>query len=87
MALPSGTVTLMFTDVEGSTTLVKALGGEYESVLGTHRQVLRDAFMANDGIEIDTQGDAFFVVFAHARDAVAGSGRGPAQVERLRVAA
>src|SRR6266508_446757 len=61
--LPSGTVTLLFTDVEGSTKLLHELGAEgYAQALAEHRRLLRGAFRAHDGLEIDTQGDAFFVV-------------------------
>ena len=69
--LPSGTVTLLFTDIESSTELVKRLQEAYASVLAEHRAVLRAAFARHSGIEVDTQGDAFFVVFARASDAVA----------------
>jgi class 3 adenylate cyclase len=70
--LPAGTVTFVFTDIEGSTELLKALGDDYGAVLTAHRRIVRDAFGANSGIEMDTQGDAFFYVFPRARDAVAG---------------
>jgi class 3 adenylate cyclase len=60
--LPSGTVTFLFTDVEGSTRLLHELGAEeYASALAEHRRVLRRAFAAHGGVEVDTQGDAFFV--------------------------
>ena len=68
--LPTGTVTLLFTDVERSTTLLRRLGAEYGEALETHRRLLRDAFARHDGHEVDTQGDAFFFVFARASDAV-----------------
>src|SRR5436190_8974319 len=68
--LPAGTVTLLFTDVDGSTELVKGLGEQYGAVLATHRDLLRQAFDARGGIEVDTQGDSFFVVFDNARRAV-----------------
>jgi class 3 adenylate cyclase len=68
--LPSGTVTLLFTDVDRSTELVKRLLDRYGTVLATHRDVLRAAFAEHGGIEVDTQGDAFFVAFGHARSAV-----------------
>src|SRR5262245_39577199 len=72
-ALPSGTVTFLFTDIEGSTRLVKALGDGYHEVLAAHQQIMRDAFAAHDGHEVDTQGDSFFVAFRRARDAVAAA--------------
>ena len=68
--LPGGTVTFMFTDVEDSTELLKRLGDGYREVLTSHRRIIRDTFTARDGIEIDTQGDAFFFAFPRARDAV-----------------
>ena len=70
--LPRGTVTFLFTDVEGSTRLLHELGAEaYARALTEHRRVLRDAFAAYAGVEIDTQGDAFFVAFSRATDAAA----------------
>ena len=68
--LPSGAVTFLFTDVEGSTQLVKQLRGRYPEVLAEHQRILREAFAKHGGHEVDTQGDAFFVAFASARDAV-----------------
>jgi predicted ATPase/class 3 adenylate cyclase len=73
--LPSGTVTFLFSDVEGSTKLLHELGSDgYDAALGEHRRLLRDAFTRHDGVEVDTQGDAFFVVFASAAEAVAAAG-------------
>lgn len=72
-ALPSGTVTFVFTDIEGSTTLLKQLGSGYGEVLAAHRRIVRETFTASNGIEIDTQGDAFFFAFPRARDAVAAA--------------
>ena len=71
--LPAGTLTFLFTDVEGSTRLVKQLGGEYANVLLDQQRLLRAAVTQANGREIDTQGDAFFVVFLKAKDAVAGA--------------
>src|SRR6266702_2972238 len=68
--LPTGTVTLLFTDIEGSTLLLQQLGERYADILATCRQLLRTAFQQWNGVEVDTQGDAFFVVFARASDAV-----------------
>jgi YVTN family beta-propeller protein len=68
--LPTGTVTFLFTDVEGSTRLVKQLRDRYGDVLEEHQRLLRAAFAAHDGYEVDTQGDSFFVAFARARDAL-----------------
>src|SRR5690242_9082868 len=72
-ALPSGTVTFVFSDVEGSTELLKRLGDRYASVIAEHRRLVRERFGARDGVEIDTQGDSFFYAFARARDAVAAA--------------
>jgi class 3 adenylate cyclase len=71
--LPSGTVTFLFSDIEGSTALLKRLGDAYEQLLADHRRLMRDTFGARGGVEIDTQGDAFFFAFPRARDAVAGA--------------
>lgn len=71
--LPSGTVTLLFTDVDGSTELVKRLNEDYGALLATHRDLLRTAFSEHRGVEVDTQGDSLFVTFASARDAVAAA--------------
>jgi class 3 adenylate cyclase len=68
--LPRGTVTFLFTDVEGSTRLLKKLRDGYADVLAKHQRILRDAFQAAGGQEIDTQGDSFFVAFPRAKDAV-----------------
>ena len=68
--LPSGTVTFLFTDVEGSTQLLKQLRERYAESLGIHQRLLREAFERHGGRELDTQGDAFFYVFARARDAI-----------------
>ncbi len=68
--LPSGTVTFVFTDIEGSTELLKRLSERYGEVLSQHRRLVRETFAAADGVEIDTQGDAFFFAFPRARDAV-----------------
>jgi class 3 adenylate cyclase len=64
--LPTGTVTFLFTDIEGSTALLKTLRDEYATVLSDHQELLRSAFEGAGGQEIDTQGDAFFIVFHRA---------------------
>ena len=72
--LPSGTVTFLFTDVEGSTKLLHELGPEgYAQALAEHRHVLREAFSRHGGVEVDTQGDAFFVAFPTAPGALAAA--------------
>jgi predicted ATPase/class 3 adenylate cyclase len=72
-ALPTGTVTLLFTDIEGSTELLQRLGPRYADVLAEQRALLRAAFQDWGGREVDTQGDAFFVAFARAADALAAA--------------
>ena len=71
--LPSGTVTFLFTDIEGSTRLLHELGDAYAEALVEHRRLLREAFSRHGGVEVDTQGDAFFVAFARAGDALAAA--------------
>ena len=68
--LPEGTVTLLFTDIEGSTRLLQELGEAYEQVLADHGRLIRRSVEESSGVVVDTQGDAFFVAFARARDAV-----------------
>jgi predicted ATPase/class 3 adenylate cyclase len=68
--LPVGTITFVFTDIEGSTGLVNRLGDGYRDVLESHQVLLRAAFSARDGIEVSTEGDSFFVVFPSAPQAV-----------------
>ena len=70
LPLPRGTVTLLFSDIQGSTKLLQRLGKDYGQVLATHRRLLREAFARHGGCEVDTQGDAFFVAFGQAHDAV-----------------
>ncbi|SDT76057.1 ATP-binding protein [Actinoplanes derwentensis] len=69
--LPSGLVTFMFTDIEGSTRLARMLGAAYRSVLNAHRTVLRAVFKDFDGVELLTEGDSFFVAFSNADAALA----------------
>src|SRR5262245_15747314 len=71
--LPTGTVTFLFSDIEGSTNLLHELGADYASALAEHREVMRASFSAHAGVEVDTQGDAFFAAFARASDAVAAA--------------
>ena len=67
--LPSGTVTLLFTDIEGSTELLRRLGDRWPEAHALHRRVLRDALGAAGGREVDTQGDSFLFVFRRVREA------------------
>jgi predicted ATPase/class 3 adenylate cyclase len=72
--LPSGTVTFLFTDVEGSTKLLRELGAEgYAQALAEHRRVIREACAHYDGVEVDTQGDAFFFAFPTAPGALSAA--------------
>jgi predicted ATPase/class 3 adenylate cyclase len=72
--LPSGTVSFLFTDVEGSTQLLQELGADaYAAALADHRRLLREAFARHGGVEVDTQGDAFFVAFPTAPGALAAA--------------
>jgi predicted ATPase/class 3 adenylate cyclase len=86
--LPTGTVTFLFTDVEGSTKLLHELGAEgYAHALAEHRRTIREACARHAGVEVDTQGDAFFFAFptapgalAAAREATEALASGPIQV-------
>jgi predicted ATPase/class 3 adenylate cyclase len=69
--LPAGTVTMLFSDIEGSTVLLGRLGDRYGDTLAAQRAIMRAAISASGGHEIGTEGDSFFVVFASAADAVA----------------
>jgi class 3 adenylate cyclase/DNA-binding CsgD family transcriptional regulator len=71
--LPGGTVTFVFTDIEGSTRLLKRLGGGYGDVLARHQSVIRAAFERHQGHELGTEGDALFFAFRRARDAIAAA--------------
>jgi predicted ATPase len=66
-------VTFLFTDIEGSTPLLHELGDRYAEALAEHRRLLRESFSRHGGVEVDTQGDAFFVAFARAKDALAAA--------------
>lgn len=71
--LPTGTLTFLFTDIEGSTRLLNELGESYDAALTEHRRLLRASFEAFNGRELNTEGDAFFVAFERASDAVAAA--------------
>jgi len=71
--LPTGTVTFLFTDIEGSTRLLSALGDQYTPLLAAHDRLLRKAIAGNGGTEVSTEGDAFFAVFPSALGAVAAA--------------
>src|SRR5438132_6690838 len=72
-ALPTGVVTRLFTEIEGSTRALQELGDRYPQVLVEHRRTLRGSVTQHGGVEVDTQGDAFFIAFANASDAVAAA--------------
>ena len=72
-ALPSGTVTMLFSDIEGSTALLRRLASRYADVLSLQRQTLREAFHRWHGHEMGTEGDSFFVVFGRAGDGFAAA--------------
>src|SRR5262245_60996570 len=76
VSLPQGTVTLLFSDIEGSTRLLRELGDDYPDVLADHRRALRKEFARHGGVEVDTEGDAFFVAFAKASDALVAAAAG-----------
>ncbi|TET36112.1 MAG: adenylate/guanylate cyclase domain-containing protein, partial [Anaerolineales bacterium] len=71
--LPQGTVTFLFTDIEGSTRLLAHLGDAYADLLAEQRTILREVFTRHEGQEVDTQGDSFFVSFARASQAVSAA--------------
>ena len=71
--LPEGTVTFLFTDIEGSTELLKKLGDQYADLLEEQRRIVREVFLRWEGQEVDTQGDSFFVSFPRATQAVSAA--------------
>jgi predicted ATPase len=84
--LPDGTVTFLFTDIEGSTRLIEVLGEDgYVEALREHRRLLRAAFATHGGVEVDTQGDAFLYAFADPPEAVAAAAEGQEALESGRV--
>ncbi|MFP5298346.1 MAG: adenylate/guanylate cyclase domain-containing protein, partial [Actinomycetota bacterium] len=84
--LPTGEVTLVFTDIEGSTRLLHELGPDaYAAELAEHRRIVREAFGPRGGIEVDTQGDAFFIAFPSAPQAVAAAREATDALARGRV--
>jgi class 3 adenylate cyclase len=82
--LPSGTVTFLFTDIEGSTRLLHELGDGYAAALAEHRHLLREAFARHGGVEVDTQGDAFLVAFGSASEAATAAADAQASCADLR---
>jgi predicted ATPase len=79
---PSGSVTFLFTDIEGSSRLIDELGEEsYVAALAEHRRLLRAAFTAGGGVEVDTQGDAFLYAFGNPAEALAAAAQGQQALE------
>ncbi len=70
---PQGTVTFVFTDIEGSTRLLASVGSRYADLLSSHRRLLREALSSFGGVEVDSQGDALFYAFSQAQEALAGA--------------
>ena len=79
--LPAGTVSLLFTDIEGSTRLLDELGQAYAGRLDEHNRLLRASFERHGGVELNTWGDAFFVVFRSAPDALTAAIEAQAALE------
>ncbi|HYK95630.1 MAG TPA: adenylate/guanylate cyclase domain-containing protein [Candidatus Dormibacteraeota bacterium] len=82
--LPTGTVTFLFTDIEGSTRLLQGLGAKYQGVLERHSAIIRRTLAAHEGAEVSTEGDAFFVVFRSATNALAAAVAAQRELERER---
>ncbi len=80
--LPSGTVTFLFTDIEGSTRILRDLGEGYDDLLDQHHQLLRSVWAQHRGVEVLTEGDAFFVAFANASDALLAAVEGQRALAR-----
>ena len=80
--LPTGTVTFLFTDIEGSTRLVQELGDRYADLLSEHCSILRASIADANGIELGTEGDSFFAVFADAADAVSATTAAQRELDR-----
>ena len=72
-SLPTGRVTFLFTDIEGSTRLVQQSGDRWADLLAEHCQIMRGAIRDAQGVEIGTEGDSFFAVFPNAADAIAAT--------------
>src|SRR6266496_2861324 len=80
-SLPAGTVTLLFADIEGSTTLLRDVGPkEYGAALATYRRILRGAVLQRRGVEVETEGDGFFAAFPSAGQAVSAAADAQAQL-------
>ena len=84
--LPTGTVTFLFTDIEGSTRLIQELGDRYRDVQDRHTAILRQAIAEHDGVEVRTEGDSFFAAFRTPSPGAWGRGGRPAHPRRPAVA-
>ncbi|PYI70573.1 MAG: transcriptional regulator, partial [Verrucomicrobia bacterium] len=73
LTAPTGTVTLLFTDIQGSTQLLRRLGDRYPGILAEHHTILRATLAKHGGYEVSTDGDAFFVTFSRATDGIAAA--------------
>ncbi len=73
VSLPTGTITFLFTDIEGSTRLLQKFGDDYRQILTTHSEILREAIMSHSGIVVSTEGDSFFAVFTSPDEAIAAT--------------
>ena len=80
--LPTGTVTLLFTDLEGSTQLVRELGDDYATLLADHRRLLREAASRHGGHEVDSAGDGSFIAFQRARDGLSAAAEAKQLLDR-----
>ena len=80
--LPTGTLTLLFSDIEGSTLMLNRLGDRWAEALSAQRDILRAAFAEHDGHEMGTEGDSFFVVFASAHQALQSAVEGQRRLHR-----
>lgn len=80
--LPYGVVTFLFTDIQGSTQLLRRLGDDYPEALGTHQRLLREVFARYEGFEVGTEGDSFFVAFSSVRGAIAAAAEGQQALHR-----
>ncbi len=84
MGLPSGDVTFVFSDIEGSTRLLKRLGDRYDALYERHAELLRHAWGAYNGHEVNTEGDSFFVAFTNPADAITACAEGQRQLAEER---
>jgi len=82
VTIPTGTVTFLFTDIEGSTQLLHRFGDRYPDLLAEHETILRTVLAKHDGYEVNTDGDAFFIAFSRAADGIAAAVRAQEEIAR-----